>query len=65
MLLPAATGSGEAMLVTARSALETTVATSVAVSLAKLISPPPLTTAVLVSVEGAVCRIFAITVIEG
>jgi hypothetical protein len=46
-----------------RSAVETTLATSVAVSFVKLISPPPLTSAVLVSVEGAVCATLAVIVI--
>src|SRR5271163_1146437 len=46
MLLPAATGFGDALSVTFRSALETTVATLVAVSLRRLASPPPLIVAV-------------------
>lgn len=65
MLLPAVTGSGEAMLVMLRSAVETTLATSVALSFDRLISPPPLTRAVLVSVEGAVCATLALMVIDG
>jgi len=65
MLLPAVTGFGDAALVMLRSAVETTLATSVALSFAKLTSPPPLTNAVLVSVDGAVCRMLALTVIEG
>jgi hypothetical protein len=65
MLLPAVTGLGDAVLVMLRSAMETTLATSVALSLAKLTSPPPLTNAVLVSVDGAVCNTLAVTVIEG
>lgn len=65
MLLPAATGLGDAVLVMLRSAMETTLATSVALSFAKLTSPPPLTNAVLVSVDGAVCNTLAVTVIEG
>src|SRR2546425_6393286 len=64
MLLPAATGFGDAALVTLISALETTLATSVALSFARLISPPPDTKAVLVTVEGAVCNTFAVIVIE-
>src|SRR5580704_4281846 len=64
MLLPAATGFGEAVLVMLRSALETTLATLVAVSLARLDSPPPPTTAVLVMVEGAVGDTLALMVIE-
>ena len=42
---------GAAALVTLRSALETTLATSVALSFARFISLPPLTVAVLVTVE--------------
>jgi hypothetical protein len=62
---PAVTGFGDAEFVTPRSALETTLATSVALSFDKLISPPPLTSAVLVSTEGAVCATLALIVIEG
>jgi len=47
MLLPAATGFGDPLSVTLMSALETTLAISVALSFARLISPPPLTNAVL------------------
>ena len=65
MLLPAATGFGDAALVMLKSALEMTLATSVALSFARLISPPPDTRAVLVTVEGAVCNTFAVRVIEG
>jgi hypothetical protein len=64
MLLPAATGFGDAALVTLRSALEITLATSVALSFARLISPPPDTRAVLVTVEGAVCNTFTVRGIE-
>jgi hypothetical protein len=62
---PTTTGSGEAESVTLRSALETTAATSVALSFARFSSPPPLTYAVFVSVEGAVCKTFAFTVSDG
>ena len=48
-----------------RSALETTAATFVAVSFERLTSPPPLTVAMLVTVEGAVCNTLALMVIEG
>ena len=65
MLLPAVTGLGEATLVMARSAVETTLATSVALSFDRLISPPPFTSAVFVSTEGAVGATLAMTVIEG
>ena len=65
MLLPAATGFGDAVLAMLKSALETTFATSVAVSLERFISPPPPTIAVFVTVEGAVCNTLAVTVIEG
>jgi hypothetical protein len=65
MLPPAATGSGEAALAMLRSALETTAATFVAVSFERLTSPPPLTVAMLVTVEGAVCNTLALMVIEG
>jgi len=65
MLLPAATGLGDAVLEMLRSAVEITLATSVALSFARFTSPPPLTNAVLVSVKGAVCRTLAVTVIEG
>jgi len=65
MLLPAVTGSGDAAFVMLRSAMETTLATSVALSFARLTSPPPFTKAVLVSVDGAVCRTLALTVIDG
>jgi hypothetical protein len=65
MLLPAATGFGDPVSVTLISADETTVATSVALSFARLISPPPLTNAVLVTVAGAVCATFTLIVIEG
>ena len=65
MLLPAATGLGAPTLVTLRSALDTTVATSVAVSFDRLISPPPLTIAVLATVDGAVWATLALIVIDG
>ena len=65
MLPPATTGFGDAMLLTLTSALETTLATSVALSLARLISPPPPTRAVLVTVDGAVCATLALIVMEG
>ena len=65
MLLPAATGSGEAALLTLRSEIETTVAISVAVSLVRLISPPPLTRAVFVRLAGAVWPTLRFTVIAG
>ena len=65
MLLPAATGSGDAAFVTLRSATETTTATSVALSFERLISPPPLTNAVFVTVEGAVGATLAVTVMDG
>ena len=54
MLLPAATGFGEAATPTLRSAVEITWAVSVAVSFARLASPPPLMVAVLVTTAGAV-----------
>jgi hypothetical protein len=63
MLLPAATGSGEAALLTLRSAMEITAAASVEVSLLRLISPPPLTKAVFVKVAGAVWATLRFTVI--
>ena len=65
MLLPAATGFGAPASVTLMSALDTTFATSVAVSFAKLISPPPPTTAVFVTVAGAVCVTLTLIVIDG
>jgi hypothetical protein len=65
MLLPAVTGFGDAALVTLKSALDTTLATLAAVSFERLISPPPLTVAVLVTVEGAVWATLALMVIEG
>src|SRR3982074_1930332 len=65
MLLPAATGFGDPVSATLMSALETTLATSVALSFARLISPPPLTSAVLVTVDGAVWATLAWTMIEG
>jgi hypothetical protein len=64
-LLPAATGFGDALLVTLKSAVETTLAMSVAVSLRKFASPPPATTAVLVKVAGAAGDTMAFTVIDG
>jgi hypothetical protein len=64
-LAPAATGLGDAALVTLRSALETTLAVFVAVSFVRLISPPPLTVAVLVTVEGAVCSTLTLMTIDG
>ena len=60
MLLPAATGSGDAALVTLRSALEPILAMSVAVSFARLTSPPPLTSALFVTVAGALCATLAV-----
>ena len=65
MLPPAATGFGVPTFVTLMSVLETTVAMSVALSFARLISPPPPTIAVLVTVAGADCVTFALTMIEG
>jgi hypothetical protein len=65
ILLPAATGFGDPAFVTLKSALDTTLATSVALSFARLISPPPPTSAVFVTVEGAACVTLALTVIEG
>jgi hypothetical protein len=65
MLLPAATGFGDPESVTLMSALDTTFATSVALSFARLISPPPPTIAVLVTVDGADCATLALIVIEG
>jgi len=62
---PDVTGSGDAASLTLRSALDTTVATSVAVSFEIFSSPPPLTTAVLVTVAGAVCKTFATTLSDG
>ena len=65
MLLPAATGFGDAALVTLRSAVENTFAMSIAVSFARLVSPPPPTVAMLVTMEGAVCATLALMVIDG
>jgi hypothetical protein len=65
ILPPAATGFGDPVLVTLMSALETTLATSVALSFARFTSPPPLTSAVFVTVDGAVCATLALSVIEG
>jgi hypothetical protein len=58
-----ATGFGEPASVTLKSALEVTDATSVAVSLKGLTSPPPLTVAVFVSVAGADGEMVAVIVI--
>jgi hypothetical protein len=63
MLLPAATGFGEAASLTAMSAIEITFAVSVAVSFSRFASPPPPTTAVLIRVAGADCEMPAVTVI--
>jgi hypothetical protein len=64
-LLPAATGFGDALLVTLKSAVETTLAMSVAVSFKRFASPPPPTTAVLTTVDGADCETLAFSVIDG
>ncbi len=64
-MLPAATGLGEPASVTLKSALDRTFAVSVDVFLKGSIAPPPLTTAVLISVAGAVCKTFAVMVIDG
>src|SRR5262252_8361003 len=65
MLPPLATGFGDAASVTAMSALEPTIATSVALSLVKSASPPPLIVATLVKVAGADCATSAFSVIAG
>ena len=65
MLPLMATGLGEPESVTLKSALETTFAMSVAVSLRGLTSPPPLTVAVLVRVAGADWETRAFRVIDG
>src|ERR1700728_1265180 len=64
-LAPAATGLGDAALVTLRSALEMTLAVFVAVSFVRLISLPPLTVAMLVTLEGAVCSTLTLMTIDG
>ncbi len=65
MLLPLATGFGDAASVTAISALETTFATSVDVSFSRFASPPPEIAAMLVNVAGADCETRAFKVIAG
>jgi hypothetical protein len=65
MLAPAATGFGDPALVALMSALEITFATSVAMSLRRLLSPPPPTTAVFVTVAGADCDTLAFSVMKG
>ncbi len=66
MLAPAATvGLGEPASVTLMSALEITLAVSVAVSFSRFASPPPPTTAVFVTVAGADCSTLALSVIDG
>jgi hypothetical protein len=60
-----ATGLGEPESVTAMSALETTAAKSVAVSLSRFASPPPETVAVFVRVAGADWDTKALRMIEG
>ncbi len=65
MLEPAVTGFGAPASVTLMSALDTTLAVSVAMSLSRFASPPPPTTAVLVTVTGADCMTFALIVIDG
>ena len=65
MFDPAATGSGLSVSVTDKSALEAGLAESIAVSFNGLMSPPPLTTTVLLIVAGADCDTFTLTVIAG
>src|ERR1700722_8783309 len=65
MLFPAATGFGDPLSVTVISALEPTLATSVAISFNRLASPPPPTIAVFVNVAGDDCDTRAFIVIEG
>jgi hypothetical protein len=65
MLLPAATGFGDPLSVTCISALEPTIATSVAISFSRLASPPPPTVAVFVNIAGDDCDTRAFMVIEG
>jgi hypothetical protein len=65
-LLPAATGSGDAAFETLKSAVELTLAVSVLeMSLVRLSSPPPPTTAKLFTVAGADCETLAVIVIGG
>jgi len=65
MLDPLATGFGDAASVTAISALETTLATSVEVSFSRFASPPPEIAAMFVNVAGADCETRAFSVITG
>src|SRR5215467_859948 len=65
MLPPLATGLGDAASVTDISALEPTIATSVAESLVRSASPPPLIVAMFVKVAGADCATRAFSVIAG
>src|ERR1700722_1014560 len=65
MFAPPATGLGEPASVTAISALEPTLAVSVARSLSRFASPPPPTVAVLVTVAGAVGSTLTFSVIGG
>ena len=65
MFAPAATGLGAPVLVIARSEPELTTATSVKLSLTRLISPPPETVAVLTRVGGAAWLTVALTAIAG
>src|ERR1700722_11580856 len=65
MAPPAATGLGDPLSVTPRSALEITVATLVATSFVRLISLPPLTIAVFVKVDGADWETLAAIAIDG
>jgi len=65
MFAPAATGSGEAALLKLMSEMEAAVAVSVALSFARLISPPPLTVVVLVMLAGAVWATLRLMLIAG
>jgi len=65
MFAPAATGFGEAASVTDISALDPMMAVSVARSLSRLASLPPLIVAILVTVAGADCRTLTLRAMDG